>query len=216
MSPELDPKGQGEGAFAVLRRFARQRPAGERCELCAGDLAADHEHLIEPASRRLLCCCPACALLFSGREGARFRRVPRRVQHLPDFRMTDEQWDGLHIPISLAFFFHSTSAGRVVAAYPSPAGAVESLLPLEAWQELEQGNPNLRKLEPDVEALLINRVGPACESYCVPVDKCYELVGLIRTTWRGLSGGAELWQAIGQFFTGLKAQSGPAGERLDA
>jgi hypothetical protein len=207
MSQEPDTANREEGPFAVLRRFARKRPAGERCELCAADLTADHEHLVEPAGRRLLCCCPACALLFSGRQGTRYRRVPRRVQALPDFRMTDGQWDDLHIPISLAFFFHSSVAGRVVAAYPSPAGAVESLLPLEAWRQLEQENLTLRELEPDVEALLVNRVGTARAAYRVPIDKCYELVGLIRTHWRGLSGGAELWQAIGQFFTGLESHA---------
>ena len=36
----------------------------------------------------------------------------------------------------MAFFFHSTPEGRVAAFYPSPAGATESLLPLESWNEI--------------------------------------------------------------------------------
>ena len=74
--------------------------------------------------------------------------------------MTDAQWEALHLPINLAFFFQSTRAGRVVAVYPSPAGGTESLLTLETWNRLEEENPVLRELEPDVEALLVNRVGP--------------------------------------------------------
>ena len=43
--------------------------------------------------------------------------------------MTDAQWESLILPINLAFFFHSSVEGRTIALYPSPAGAVESLLP---------------------------------------------------------------------------------------
>ena len=59
-------------------------------------------------------------------------------------------------------------------------------------------------LEPDVEALLVNRIDGAREYYRVPIDRCFALVGLIRTRWRGLSGGAEAWQAIHEFFAGLR------------
>ena len=40
------------------------------------------------------------------------------------------------IPIGLAFFMRSSVSGGVVAFYPSPAGATESELSLEAWDEL--------------------------------------------------------------------------------
>jgi hypothetical protein len=206
----------GQAAFALLRRFANRQPAAERCELCAGAVLADHQHLMEPTTRRMLCCCDSCAVLFSGQPGARYRRVPRRVQFLRDFAMTDAQWEELLIPINLAFFFRSTASGRVVAAYPSPAGATESLLALESWEQLERENPILRELEPDVESLLVNRVGQAREFYRVPIDECYKLVGLIRTNWRGLSGGAEVWRAIGGYFTDLKVRSGVAKETSNA
>jgi hypothetical protein len=125
--------------------------------------------------------------------------------------MTDAQWEALHLPISLAFFYPSSPAGRVVALYPSPAGATESLLTLEAWQDLAEDNPILRELAADVEALLVNRVGQARDYYRLPIDECYKLVGVIRTRWRGLSGGTEVWEEIGRFFTRLKERSGPAG-----
>ena len=142
----------------------------------------------------------------------KYRRVPRRIRFLPDFHLTDAQWESLMIPINMAFFFNSTAAGHVVALYPSPAGPTESLLGLESWDELVQSNPLLKEMEPDVEALLVNRVGSArgytdSEYYLVPIDECYKLVGLIRAHWRGLSGGTKVWEEIGAFFAGLKEKA---------
>jgi hypothetical protein len=197
-------------ALAALRRFARPRAPREPCELCAADLAEEHAHLVETASRRLICACDPCAILFSGQGGGRYRRVPRRAQYLPDFRLTDVAWEGLGLPINLAFFLHSSAAGRIVALYPSPAGATEATVAPDAWQELVDDNPVLRDLEPDVEALLVNRVGGARACYRAGVDQCYKLVGLIRTHWRGLSGGDVVWDEIGRFFTELKERTAHA------
>jgi hypothetical protein len=206
-----DPQGDPRlTALSALRRFVRPRPVRERCELCGADLADDHAHLVEPAARKLACACDACAVLFSDPGAGRYRRVPRRVQFLADFRLTDAQWEGLGLPINLAFFLHSTAAGRVIAFYPSPAGATESLPDAETWQALADDNPVLRDLEPDVEALLVNRVGEAREHYRAGIDRCYELVGLVRRHWRGFSGGQAVWDEIGRFFAGLKERSGHA------
>lgn len=206
---------QGPGsanAFDALRRFARKRHSVERCELCSLELMHDHPHLIELAARKLVCACDACALLFDGRLGGKYKRVPRRVLSLNNFHLTDPQWEGLMVPINMAFFFTSSVQDRVIALYPSPAGAVESLLSLEAWQDILRENPALGRMEADVEALLVNRVGQsraaiAAEYYIVPIDECYKLVGLIRSNWRGLSGGTEVWQEIGRFFAGLKERA---------
>jgi hypothetical protein len=205
-------QGQGfENAFGALRQFVRRRRNVERCELCAAEVGAEHPHLIEPANRKLLCTCDACAILFSG-MGMKYKRVPRRVLALADFRLTDGQWESLMVPISMAFFYRSTPDRRVVAFYPSPAGATESMLPLETWNEIEDSNPVLKEMEPDVEALLANRVGHARgvatpEYYVLPIDQCYKLVGLIRAHWKGLSGGTEVWHEIGQFFAALKQRA---------
>ena len=195
--------------LSVLRKFVRerQRPAAHSCELCGLALADLHPHLLEPASRQLLCACDACAILFSGQEGARYHRVPRSIESLPDFRLSDPEWEDLHLPINLVFFSRSSSAGRVMAHYPSPAGATESLLTLDAWQEMTTDNPNLADLEPDVEALLVNRIEPARDYYRAPIDQCFKLVGLIRANWRGLSGGTEVWREIERFFGELKERA---------
>lgn len=191
-------------ALSALRRFARPRPPRERCDLCDKELADEHAHLLELSNRQLHCACDACAILFDAQGAGKYRRVPRRVQFLRDFRLSDEAWQGLHLPIDLAFFLHSTAAERIVAFYPSPAGATEALVPLESWQTLAEDNPLLRELEPDVEALLVNRTRGAREHYRAGIDKCYELVGLLRTHWRGLSGGKEVWGQIDRFFAGLR------------
>jgi Family of unknown function (DUF5947) len=209
----MDSDGLGDGsgltALASLRRFVRPRAVTvrERCELCDAELADEHSHLLEPTSRRLACACEACAMLFSAQAGARYRRVPRRIRFLPDFQMTDADWDRLNLPIDLAYFVRSTPAGGIVAFYPSPAGATESLVSPESWEELAADNPMLRDLEPDVEALLVNRVGEAREYYRVGIDECYKLVGVIRTKWRGLSGGSEVCGEIGRLFAGLRERS---------
>src|ERR1700684_1220086 len=207
MAPALPPL--QESAFATLRQFARKRTPVERCEMASATRARAPDHLAEPASRKLICACEACAILFDGQSGTKYKRVPRRAQLLADFQLTDAQWDGLMVPIDMAFFFKSTPHGRVIALYPSPAGPTESLLPLETWVDIEQANPILKMMEPDVTALLVNRVGHnrtwvAAEYYLVPIAQCYKLVGLIRTHWRGLSGGTEVWREIGAFFSALK------------
>ena len=193
-------------SFPALKNFVRQRKVVERCDLCSLELAPEHQHLLSMENRQISCACDACSILFSDNT-KRFRRVPRRGIFLPDFRLTDEQWNGLMLPIQLAFFFNATPEQRVVALYPSPAGAMESNLTFDAWQEIAAENEILQKMEADVEALLVNRVGEKREYFIAPIDECYKLVGILRANWRGLSGGTDAWAKINDFFAQLKARS---------
>jgi hypothetical protein len=213
----------GDGAFEALRRFARPRAPLERCDLCGLAIAPDHDHLLEPAARRLVCTCGACAVLFSGQADTRYKRVPRRVRLLERFALTEAQWEDLRLPIDLAFFFHSTPHGKMMACYPSPAGATESLLDLDAWDDLQRNNPVLAELAPDVEALLVNRVtrGRGSEArppayFLAPMDQCFRLVGLIRAHWRGFTGGSVVWEEIDGFFADLTRRARPAVEARHA
>jgi hypothetical protein len=182
----------------------------ERCESCGRALDSHHDHLFGTAGQTVLCVCARCALDAQSVPGGPYRLVPREVCSMADFQMSDSQWEALMIPIGLAFFVRASSAGHVVARYPGPAGAVESLLRLDAWQAVERANPKLAALKPDVEALLVYRVGQIRRSYRVPIDRCYALIGLIRREWRGLSGGAAMWSAIEEFFAGLQRDAEPA------
>jgi hypothetical protein len=212
---------QTENSFGVLRRFVRRPSTVECCEMCSNELANGHQHLLDPINRKLICACDACAILFDNQGHTKYKRVPRRIRFLADFQMTDSQWDGLMMPINMAFFFKSTPQERVIALYPSPAGATESLLAFDTWDEIELDNPALLEMEADVEALLVNRIGHARgfthpEYYIVPIDHCFKLVGLIRSRWQGLSGGAEVWREIAEFFGELQARSPRIAQRSHA
>jgi len=123
--------------------------------------------------------------------------------------LTDAQWNQLQIPVGIAFFFFNTSLGRMVVFYPGPAGATESLLPVETWNELVETNSLLSTLAADVEALLVRNVQRRgdFESYIVPIDACYELVGRIRRRWKGFDGGEGAWNEIEAFFTEVRTRS---------
>jgi hypothetical protein len=195
-----------------LRRLLESRPApraGERCEMCGEPIPDQHPHLVRMDSRSLLCVCRPCFLLFTsaGAAGGKYKPVPERCLFARGLVLAAEQWKRLQIPVSIAFFFFNSGLGRNVAFYPSPAGATESLLPLESWAELVEANPLLRSLEPDVEALLVYKRETGFECYIAPIDVCYELVGRIRKHWKGFHGGAEAWQEIDAFFAGLRARS---------
>jgi hypothetical protein len=204
----------------VVRRSAEAQEAEiERCELCGDPIAPDHRHLLDLSNRELMCACRACKILFdSGAAGGgHYRLVPDRRLRIADFQLDDVAWEELRIPVDMAFFFNRSDEGRVMAYYPSPAGPTESLLELDAWQEIERANPLLGTLEPDVEALLVNRSRGAREYFLVPIEDCYGLVGLIRTRWRGLTGGSEVWEEIQGFFEELSARSKEAhSEREEA
>ena len=213
-APTLTSPGgrNGNGTpFSTLRRFAqgRKQPAQERCELCSVGLFPEHRHLLEIASHKIVCACDPCALRFENVVEGRFKLIPRDVRSLPQFHLTDAQWEDLALPIDLAFLVYSTPAKKMLALYPSPAGATESLLPLPAWESLVSDNPALGRMEADVEALLVNRVGENRLYYLAPIDVCFELVGLMRTHWRGLSGGEEVWREIGAFFSRLEERARP-------
>jgi uncharacterized protein DUF5947 len=207
-----EPSGASSGSR--LRRLARSAAAEreealERCELCGEPIPAEHRHLLDLERRELMCACRACSILFdrSAAGGGHYRLVPDRRLLVADFELDDVRWAALRIPVEMAFLFHSTEAGRVVAYYPGALGATESLLGLEAWSELEEANPVLSSLEPDVEALLVNRARGARQHFVVPIEDCYRLAGLIRSRWRGLTGGEEVWREIESFFATLQRRA---------
>lgn len=204
MNPNFT-RGQ-KSAFATLRRLAQPRRDAEQCEFCGAPLGLEHRHLLEREKRQIVCVCEPCALRFEGVIG-RWKLIPREVRALNDFRPSNAQWDALALPINLAFFFRDGTDGALKAFYPSPAGATESLLPLGSWRAWADDNPAIAGMEPEVEALLANRLAPPGQYYVAPIDVCFELVGLIRVHWRGFSGGETVWAQIENYFQRLHAQA---------
>lgn len=200
-----------------LRTYAeaRKQSAAERCELCGVGIETEHGHVVNVASRTMLCVCRPCYLLFTheGAGGGRFRAVPDRYLALSS-PLADDAWDGWQIPIGLAFFFRNGDTGRITAFYPSPAGATESELAVASWDELVKALPELETLAADVEALLVRRQPASSggieqrQAFIVPINVCYELVGRIRRGWRGFQGGDDVRQEIDAFFAHIADRAG--------
>jgi uncharacterized protein DUF5947 len=189
--------------------------------MCGNPAGARHGHVVDTENRSLMCACRACYLLFTRPDsgGGRFRAVPERLLHDPRHPLTTAEWEGLGIPVGSVFFLRGPDG--VAAFYPSPAGATECLLDLDAWATLGADHPMLAAAEPEVEAILIHRTrdggggddgggdgdegGRPVECYLVPIDACYQLVGLVRMYWQGFDGGQEAHERIEEFFAGIRS-----------
>ncbi len=196
-------------ALRELVRSARIDGATERCSMCAVAIPPEHQHLVDTADRSIRCACRACHLLFSepGAAGGRYRQIPGSYRSVVGFELGEGEWAELQIPVSLAFFFRHSGLDRVVAFYPGPAGATESLLPLDAWAAIGARHPELAELEDDVEAVIVRRTADGAAAFVVPIDRCYELTGRLRMTWTGFDGGAEAHAEIDRFFDELRART---------
>jgi hypothetical protein len=204
-----------DGAFDVLARIRANRgapqPAGERCEMCSEAIADEHQHVVNLEGRQLMCVCRGCYLLFTDTDAElRYRAVPDRYLVFEDFALDRRAWGALQIPVGLAFFFHNSALGRTVAFYPGPAGATESELDLQAWNDIRTTDPRVDTIAADTEALLVrvpeDETAPP-QAYLVPIDACYEFVGRLRMMWRGFDGGQDVRTYIDGFFEQLDSRS---------
>jgi hypothetical protein len=179
----------GAGSLMKLaqRSTAERTEAMEHCELCGAPIGASHSHVLELASRDVKCACRPCGLLFERAE--KMRLIPTDVRASD----VDVDLEQLRLPVDIAFMFRAD--GELKCFYPSPMGPTESLLPVAVDVELAD----------DVEALLIYRE----RQWIVPIDVCYALVGLIRTRWRGFTGGADVWRELDKFWDGLDRRKRP-------
>ena len=210
--PGLPPSIQEILTARAAARSDRDVAEGtERCEMCREVLDDRHGHVVDLEARSLSCTCRACYLLFTheGAAGGRYRAVPEHVYHDPERPLTDGDWNELQIPVAMAFFFYNSALNRVVAGYPSPAGATECELDLAAWDRLAAAYPLLGGLAPDVEAILVNRTDNGNEVFLIPVDECYSLVGELRMKWQGFDGGAEAREALVTVLDGLRRRAVP-------
>lgn len=199
-----------------LRRFvgaappAPAEPVAEYCDMCGTPVGDRHPHVVDSENRSLMCACRPCFLLFTGDARAgRYRAVPERYLTDPDRPLNKADWDRLGIPVGSAFFLRGDAG--LTAFYPSPAGATECLLDLDAWAALTADHPLLGAAEPDVEAVLIRCATEEVECYLVPIDACYQLVGTVRMYWQGFDGGAEAGAKIDEIFDDIRMRAKPWG-----
>jgi hypothetical protein len=188
----------------TLQRLARRaREVAEKCDFCSEPIASDHRHVLESGARSVACVCRACALLFANPAASlgKYRLIPDRRLYLADFAMSDAEWASLHVPVGLCFI----TAGR--AYYPGPMGPTEAPVDASTWSALTRRYPLLANMQPELEALLVNRARGHRDYFIAPIDVCFSLVGLIRTRWRGLSGGTVVWTETLAFFESLRKRS---------
>jgi hypothetical protein len=205
------------GTPPILQRLMARRAERSdvaRCEFCAEAIGGDHRHVADTEQRSIRCACRGCSLLFVGTVDARYRAVPDRHGKVEPFVLDPVAWSRMQIPVGLVFFM--TAGDRVSAFYPGPAGATESELSLDEWEQIVIDNPVLAGMEPDVEAALVRMPGrhlgsttgePTC--HVVPIDRCYELIGLMRLHWRGFDGGEESRQALESFLDDVGSRATP-------
>lgn len=149
------------------------RPA-PRCEVCGGEHPERHAHVADVDDRRLLCVCDACRLLLEGQERGRLRAVPAgTTRHVLAVATAPDWWDALDLPVGLVFLLCSGSVGELVAAYPGPAGVIESDRPVadvpdEMWPA------------PDTEALVVLASGDRFDAWLAPVTVAYGIAGRLR------------------------------------
>ena len=199
----------------VLARIRASRGApqvaGERCEMCSEAIDDEHQHVVNLEGRQLMCVCRGCYLLFTDTAAElRYRAIPDRYLAFPGFALDRRAWEALQIPVGLAFFFHNSALNRTVAFYPGPAGATESELDLQAWNDIRTADPRVDSIAPDTEALLVRVPDDDTASphaYLVPIDACYEFVGRLRMMWRGFDGGQEAHNYIDEFFDQVDSRS---------
>ena len=147
--------------------------------------------------------CETCWAVRSGE--AEFRPVGNRTVWLDDFVLSDEQWASFQIPIGLAFFMVSTVSGGVVGLYPSPAGATECELDLEAWEQLVRREPGARETSrPTPRRWSSTGWRRRRSTRSSPIDVAYQLVGVVKASWEGISGGRATEEAVAGYFAGLR------------
>lgn len=193
--------------ISKLRKIATPVPGAEieRCFFCGRKLPADHRHLVDLSVMKFMCTCEMCAITRA--ETSLYKPLPQRLLDLDPFNLPDSLWSDFLIPVNMTFFVLSTAKNGAIAFYPAPTGATESKLKMEPWNELVSLNPVLKELEPDLEALLVNRLNREGQYFIVPIDCCYKLIGMIRLAWKGIYGGKEVNDIINQFFSELKERS---------
>jgi len=204
----------GGHVTVTLRDLARRSTApvppvaeGESCDLCGAPVPPRHRHVLDLDSGVPQCACRACTILFDRGQagGDHYRLIPERRVRLDDFQFDERLFAALGIPVDLAFLYVDSRSGQVIARYPGALGLITAAPAPDAWEQVLAANPALTDMQPDVEALLLNRARGARERWIVSIEDCYLLAARVREHWTGFRGGDRVWDEIALFFDELRA-----------
>jgi hypothetical protein len=177
----------------------------EKCDFC-GKSVSKHRNMIKVSEMRFMRACEMCSFIQSVRGD--YKLIPTQIKFLKDFYISEELRMEFIIPVNIAFFVFNSSRNSIVASYPAPSGAIELNLKMETWKKLETINSTIKDLKSDIEALLVNRLEMPVQYYIAPINLCYKLVEIIKTTQKGVFGGKQTEYAIQNFFRELKNKIG--------
>ncbi|OLZ11328.1 DUF5947 family protein [Sulfobacillus thermosulfidooxidans] len=176
------------------------------CEVCNRLIPqTGHRHLLRLQTGQVVCACQHCALLFDAPGQSQYQSIPTRIISLGRAMLDMEFWDRISSPVHLVGIV-KRRGGQAEIFYPSPAGAVSGgpisreFLTLPLQEALDT-------MSDEVEVLLFADLSGMTEGFLIPLDRFYELIGLLRLNWQGLSGGNDVSRRIRQFFDQLARQA---------
>ena len=181
----------------VRKRASKLTHDDADCDLCGEAAGPAHPHLVDLETRAIACACRACAITGAG---TKWRRIPEESTRVESLAASDEWWSALGLPIGLAFFIVRDEGRPISALYPGAAGATEAEVPRDVWSKIVEAHPALAKIEPHVQALLVDRIDGAREHWIVGVDRCFALTARLREKWSGMMGGDDVRQERKRFF----------------
>jgi len=139
------------------------------------------------------------------RSRKQWQGVPDRRRALPPLERGGlSTWAAIGVPVQIAFVVMDDD-GVPTVRYPGPTGVTHADLGDLAWRDLLLETPELAKLEPEVEALLIRDRSDECTRHIVPIDDCFRLIALMQTSWVGITGGPDMWATVDRWFAELDA-----------
>ena len=167
----------------------RRRPARSAATSAATRSPPTTGTCSNSTERQILCACEACwpcaqatpELRPDRNAGGVARRHRALRRGLGSFRGPDRPR-----------FLHGSSgeSGGVVAFYPSPAGATESELDLEAWRALREANPQLDRPRGGRRGADGQPAGRPAAARDRPDRRVLPAGRAIKLGWEGISGGA--------------------------
>ena len=138
-----------------------RRAAGERCEMCAVAIAPGTATSSTPSSAPSSACARLLPAVLRRRRRPTAATARCRRATSPSTPTASTTRRGTRWPSRCRWRSSSTArptTGRWRST-PGPAGATESLLPLDAWQAVLDRNPAFAATAPDVEAVMVRRDG---------------------------------------------------------